>query len=169
MKLVRNVPARTSGFSLTELMVIVAILAVVLAVGVPGMQNLIRDARLSAQTDQFMGFLSEARMAAIAKRANITVCPAANADTASSCSTSVSDWSKGALIMNGATVLRRLAVSEGTTVSYAQTTLVFTATLGGASANATVTLCAPGRKQQVIEVTASGRVAKRVNSSVTCA
>ena len=158
---------RTGGFSLTELMVVLAIAGVMLLVGVPSMQNLILDARLSARTDQFMGMLSEARMTAIKQRTNITVCPAATPDTATACSTTASDWSKGVLIWNGASVVRRLTFSEGMTITLASTTIVFTGTMGSSTA-ATVTLCAAGRKQQAIQVTASGRIAKKINSSVTC-
>jgi type IV fimbrial biogenesis protein FimT len=161
--------SQSGGFSLTELMTVVAILGVMLLVGVPGMLNLIRDARLSAQTDQFIGFLSEARMAAVKQRINFTVCPAADADTASACSTAASDWSKGALIWNGTAVVRRLVFPEGMTIAYAQTAIVFTETLGGATSAATITLCVAGRKQQAIQVTASGRISKKINSSVTCA
>lgn len=163
-----GVGSRTGGFSLTELMTVVAILSVILLVGVPGMLDLIRDARLSAQADQFMGILSEARMSAIKQRTNFTVCPAADADSATACSASTSDWSKGVLIWNGSAVVRRLAFSEGMTISYGQTSIVFTSTLGSATAAATVTFCASERKQQAIVVTTSGRISKKINSSVTC-
>lgn len=163
---------RTGGFSLTELMVVLAIAGVMLLVGVPSMQNLILDARLSARTDQFMGMLSEARMTAIKQGsglgANIVkICPAANPDTATACSTTASDWSKGVVILNGTTVVRRLVFSEGVTITSTVIEIAFTRTLGSSTA-ATITLCAAGRKQQAIQVTASGRIAKKINSSVTC-
>ena len=159
----------TGGFSLVELMVTVAILAIMAVVGVPPMLDLIREERLSAQTDQLISFIGDARMAAIKERKNFTVCPAATPDTATACSTSTADWSKGALIWDGAAVVRRFAFSEGTTVTYAQTTIQFRETLGSSMATNTaqITLCTSGRKQRIINITPSGRLVKDIGAT-TC-
>ncbi|WP_121457580.1 GspH/FimT family pseudopilin [Azonexus fungiphilus] len=157
-----------AGFSLPELVIVLAIVAIVMLVGVPGMINLNRDAKLSAQTDQIVALLSMARQEAIKQRRAFVVCPATTPDTATACSTSASDWSSGILVMDGNTVFRRMPISSDVTLTYAQTTINFAGTLGSVAAAATINLCSPGRYQQQIAVTVSGRAAKRVNTGTRC-
>ncbi|WP_298393696.1 GspH/FimT family pseudopilin [uncultured Azonexus sp.] len=159
---------RMQGFSLVEVMVASAVLAIILLVGVPSMLELNRDARMSAQADQILGLLGLARMEAIKERRDFRLCPATTPDTATACSASANDWSNGILVMDGTTVFRRLSIPAGITINSAVTEVRFTGTLGSSTAAVTMTICAQGRRQQQIGVALSGRVAKRVNASVTC-
>ena len=163
---------RSSGFSLVELTVTVTIVGIMAVVGVPPMVDFIKDARLAAQVDQLMGFIGDARMAAIKERKDYTVCPSASPDTDSACSTDTANWSKGVLIFDGTAVVRRLAFPEGTTVSYDDDTILFRGTLGSWSApdtdNAEIGLCVKGRKMRVIHITPSGRLVKEIDSATTC-
>lgn len=158
----------TGGFTLVELMVTVVILAILLAIGVPSITNLLRDARLSGQADQLVGILKAARIEAIKERKDYTVCPSAAPDTATVCSTTLADWSSGVLIWDGTTVVRRASVAQGVTVTFAATTVVFRGTIGSSPAAGTITVCATGRTEQQIDITLSGRVSKRINSGTTC-
>jgi len=153
------------GFSLTEVMVVVAILGIGSIMVVPNMLNLNRDARLSSHADQLMGMLSDARMQAINLRRNIVVCPAGNANTAAACSANAADWSNGVLIMDGATVVRRMALPADVTITQAAATVTFNQTIGN-SAAATFNVCVSGRRQQNVAVAASGRVSKSVTNNV---
>jgi type IV fimbrial biogenesis protein FimT len=67
-----------SGFTLVELMVILAVLAVMLTVGAPSLGNLIRDNRLVSALYDLRGALSTARSEALAQRVFVTVCPSNN-------------------------------------------------------------------------------------------
>lgn len=156
------------GFTLVEAMVTIAVLIVLSMVAVPGMMDLIRDAQLSTQTDLLVNALNTARIEAVKRRANITACPAADPNTANACVADASLWSKGVMVSDGATILLRAPFSPGLVVATAANSVVFSGTLGSSPAAASFTLCASGRKQQQVDVSASGHVSKKINSATIC-
>lgn len=173
---------KTAGFTMIELLVTVVIVGALTMIAVPGMTDLVRDARLSTQTDLLVSTLNTARLEAIRRRVPVTVCPtvAPNALVAS-CSGSVGDWAKGMLIWDPAVpddpltaaddrILQRIQTKTGLTVtlsptSASPTAVVFSGTLGSASRN-TFTLCITGRKEQQVEVWPSGHVSKQTTATV---
>lgn len=78
------------GFSLTELMITLAVLAIVLAVGFPTFQDMIQRNRVVAAANELVAALQTARMEAIRRGARVTLCPSNNG-TACAAST---DWSR---------------------------------------------------------------------------
>ncbi len=154
------------GMSLIELMVSVAILSILLAIAVPDMISLFRDARLSSQTDLLVTSLNTARLEAIKQKQNVTLCPASNANTATTCSVTLSDWSKGWIIIQGTTILQRIIVQKDVVVTTTSSSIIFNSTLGSTTAAASFTLCSPARKQQNVNVSLSGRINKTVSSTV---
>lgn len=70
---------RRNGFTLIELMVGVAVLAIALAAGVPSMSEFIKNSRLSAQTNNLLASLHLARTEAIKRHARVTLCKSADA------------------------------------------------------------------------------------------
>ena len=155
------------GFTLIELLISMSVVIVLTTLGVPSVLNLIRDARLSAQADLFSTALSTARIEAIKQRKDFSVCPSNSGATG--CSTSAADWANGLLIwdVNGAAVFKVLPIASSTTITSVATSVVFRGTLGSATAAASFTVCASGRKQQQVDVTLSGHVMKRINTT-TC-
>jgi type IV fimbrial biogenesis protein FimT len=67
-----------SGFTLLELMVVVAIVGLLLAVGVPAMGNFIRNARITGAANDVMAGLHFARSEALKRRLPVTLCTSAN-------------------------------------------------------------------------------------------
>lgn len=67
------------GFSLVELMITVAIAAIVLAAGVPAMGGLIQNNRLVTQTNDLVTSLNLARSEAVKRAAGMAVCAGATA------------------------------------------------------------------------------------------
>lgn len=65
---------RQLGFNIIELMVTIAILGVLLGVGVPGMQALIQNNRLTSQINLLSTSLSQARSEAIKLNDRVLVC-----------------------------------------------------------------------------------------------
>lgn len=163
---VRSCRQECAGFSLIELMVVLVIAIVLTLVAVPGMTDLFRDARLSTQTDMLISTLNSARLEAVKQRKNITVCPMTNADTGTACSASASDWTNGFGVWDGAAIIQRVAVKGGAAITTTATSVVFVGTFGSASATASFTLCASGRKQQQIDVGVSGHVSKKINTAL---
>jgi len=80
----RQPARRGAGFSLVELMVTIAVLAILLAIGIPSFASLIAANRLTSATNELVASLQTARTEAIRRNARITVCPAA--PTATACS-----------------------------------------------------------------------------------
>lgn len=72
---------RASGFTLVELMITLLVGAILLTVAVPSMQTLIRNNRLTTQTNEFVSTLQLARSEAAKRNVPITIL--ANAPEAS--------------------------------------------------------------------------------------
>jgi len=70
------------GFSLVELLTALAVAAILLALGVPGFQALIRNQRLSASVNAFVGALHLTRSEAIRRGSRVDLAPADGVDWA---------------------------------------------------------------------------------------
>ncbi len=79
------------GFTLIELMMVLAVLAVMLLVAAPGLQELIRNNRQVSELYTLRASLANARSEAVSQRESVTVCPI-NAGGACAGGT---DWSLG--------------------------------------------------------------------------
>ncbi|MCD9086513.1 GspH/FimT family pseudopilin [Stenotrophomonas sp. SY1] len=62
------------GFTLVELMVTIAVLAIIAAIAVPSMQGIIKSNRLSAASTELVAALQLARAEAVRRNARVTVC-----------------------------------------------------------------------------------------------
>jgi type IV fimbrial biogenesis protein FimT len=190
----RGVPrvAVLRGFTLVELMVTLAVAAVLAMVAVPGMTQLFRSARLSTQTDQLVSALNLARLEAVKQRKDIQLCGAANPADATNCTgVAAADWTNGWVIFDGVDVMRRFDGKMGLRVTTLVTSVTFNGTIGSATApsftatdSSTATgsvtavigngsvasfiLCISGEKEQQVDVALSGHVSKRTNSTKTC-
>ncbi|PJK11558.1 prepilin [Lysobacteraceae bacterium NML120232] len=66
---------RQGGFSLVELVVIVAVLAIVSSIALPSFRNMMRSNRLTATSNELNAVLQGARMDAIRINGRVDVCP----------------------------------------------------------------------------------------------
>ena len=80
------------GFSIIELMVVVAIVGIFAAVGVPGMRDLIVSSKVKTAASDLHTSLLQARSEAIKRNASVSVVPV-----------STSDWSQGWSVQVAAT------------------------------------------------------------------
>jgi type IV fimbrial biogenesis protein FimT len=87
-------PRKHQGWSLVESMVVLTIVAVMLAWGVPSFLTVIQQTRLSAATHDFTTSMALARSEAIKRNARVVMCVAASE---SACSPS-GPWSQGWLL-----------------------------------------------------------------------
>ncbi|MFO1418814.1 MAG: GspH/FimT family pseudopilin [Methylotetracoccus sp.] len=83
-----------SGFTLIEMMVTVAVAAILMSVGVPSFQQLIQSNRVTTQTNEFVAALNLARSEAIKRGTRITIC---KSSTSTSCAGS-GGWQQGWII-----------------------------------------------------------------------
>lgn len=66
--------AGSRGFTLIELMVTLGVSALLLSIGIPGFQGLIRDNRMTTQHNQFIAGLNTARSEAVKRSVNVAMC-----------------------------------------------------------------------------------------------
>lgn len=72
---------RNQGFSLLEFIVTLAIATIVVTLGVPGFQQMLRDNRLATQTNEFLAALGLARSEAIKRGTRVSLCKSADGAT----------------------------------------------------------------------------------------
>lgn len=112
---------KVKGFTLIELMVTLAILAIILGLAAPAMSDFVIRQRVSGQASELMLALAFARSEAVKQGVNIAVIPRTNANTG---------WSDGWCVgptpamnnCNASTVLRVFDAAKGVniTASYLQ-------------------------------------------------
>lgn len=78
---------RTAGFTLMELMIVLALAAVILAIGAPNFTEFRRNNRLVGVGNEFLGAVQTARNEAIKRQVPVAVCPSADpTDADATCS-----------------------------------------------------------------------------------
>lgn len=168
------------GFSLIELMVTVAILAIIAGIAAPSFTNMIRSSRVTSAGNELVALLQVARSGAISNRATATVCPSTDGNT---CAAAAGNRWIAILTKNGTpTVLRDSVLSSGIKVtasanlSGANNKLTFTPngfSAAGANTSGTVGVCVGALSgQNDIDVSASiGRIstARRAATSACTA
>lgn len=85
---------RSGGFTLVEVITVIAIASILAAVGIPNLYNATRSTRISAQANEFVGTLNYARSEAVKRGQRVTVCKSANG---TSCATT-GNWDQGWIV-----------------------------------------------------------------------
>lgn len=164
-------PRDCRGFSLIELLIALAISAVLLGLAIPSFAGLMRDTRLTTVVNELHAAIFYTRSEAIKRGRRVTICTSADGQ---SCSAGVG-WHSGWIVFDdengnglrdpGETLLRvGQAKSGGVTmtgntpvrnyVSYVATGT--TRAVSGALQMGTITACANGRARQIV-INAAGR------------
>lgn len=170
------------GFTLIELMVTIAIAAVLLSVAMPSFDSVILSTKLSAYSGNLVASTLLARGEAIKRNAVVSLCVSSNG---ASCGTG--GWEQGWLVTcqttdqvvcdpSGAATLviqYQPTVSPGWKISEANalTRISFDPTGVGAT-SATMTVCratpSVGTQQRVVRISATGRPYVSKTSGTTC-
>ena len=93
-----------SGFTLVELMVVIAVLAILATIAIPGFQGIVAQNRATSAANELQATLQFARSTAIAQSLPVTVCPA-DFDPPE-CSAPTTNWAGGWIVLVGGQVLR---------------------------------------------------------------
>lgn len=83
------------GFSLVEMMVVVSILGILAAIGMPSYQQMISSTRILNEINDLRGHLEYARSEALKRGQTVVVCPSSDG---SSCDTTSQNWEKGWIV-----------------------------------------------------------------------
>lgn len=86
---------RTSGFSLMEVIIVLAILAIVGVLAAPSFGQFLRSSKISATTNDLVGALYVARSEAITRGVNAVVCPSLNSQAADAVCQAGIAWTEG--------------------------------------------------------------------------
>ena len=158
---------RITGFTLIELMVTIAVAAVLLAIGLPSFQGSLRSNRAATATNEMIASLALARSEAIENKGGGAVCSSSNGTAC------VGNWSDGWLVWAdangnstldaGETVLRYSQGNPRLTVNNSSGTVAFDPRgRSRAAGNQTLTLrpdeCGSQPLQRTLTVNASGQV-----------
>ncbi len=167
---------RASGFTIIELVVTIAIAAILLGLATPAMQTYLANQRVTAAMNTVTSALALARSTAVERRQATGLCPSADG---SNCGSSA-DWGRGWLVwvdrdLSGAysagdeLVKVNQQADGGLTVTANVATLVYAPSglLVPMPGNAeTITICKNGASRQaVIQVLPSGQVVTRREAS----
>jgi type IV fimbrial biogenesis protein FimT len=87
--------AKQSGFTLLELMIAIALLAVLLSFGIPNFRDFVRNARMAAAANDLLADMNFARSEAIKRRVPITLC---KSDDAATCDDSTTSEFRGWIV-----------------------------------------------------------------------
>lgn len=164
------------GFTLMELIVTMAIAAIVVTLGVPSFQEMLRNNRLATQTNEFLAALNLARSEAIKRGVRVSLCKSADGASCTSSGGYQQGWivfadpNDNATVDPGEMVLRiytalpagMLLTGNSTVQSYVSYVAsgVSRLTTGGFQAG-TLTLCAtPKARSIVINSMGRARVAE---------
>jgi type IV fimbrial biogenesis protein FimT len=109
---------RDSGFTLIELMIAIALVAILLATAVPALDDFTNDARQTGAINDFIASIHLARNTAITTNARVTMCP-----SASGTNCEVTAWDRGWIVFGdlnsngsldvGETIVSASAAVEG--------------------------------------------------------
>lgn len=151
----------TKGFSLVELLIGLAVLAIILTLAVPSFSTMLMNARVTATADALVNSLHYARGAALSQSMRVQVCPI-GALNSINCG---SDWSAGWIVVtmptSGTAMLLKSeqTSSTGPSVSSSAGTVIFDAQgLATTQSNFTVCDSRGGSFARSVQVVATGFV-----------
>jgi len=157
-----------SGFTLIELMITIAIAAILITIAVPGFQSFISGNRMTTLTNELVTELMVAKAEAVRRNASISICIKNNANNACNATgawqdgwLSFTDSDADGVVDAGETVLKvhgplPRGYTLGATGLNAAVRITYLPS-GNVNAPGTYTLCQPGAFGRTIAVTTTGR------------
>lgn len=179
---IRARPRVVRGFTLVELMVTIAIAAILLGIAVPSFDGVMLSMKLTSYANNLVASTLLARSEAINRNAVVSLCVSSNG---SSCGTG--GWEQGWIVMcnttdntacdpagpNTMVIQSQPAVSSGWKITESSTiTSVSFQPTGTGATSATLTVCRAtpnvGSQERVVRISASGRPSVTKTANAAC-
>jgi type IV fimbrial biogenesis protein FimT len=159
-----------AGFTLIEMMVAIAILAVLMSLAVPSFRDMGFGEQLRSASTELIAAANLARSEAIKRNAPVNLCVSSDGE-----SCGVGGWEQGWIVTAGGPDPIRVkpAAPSGFRISAtgAATAIVFQPTGVGATP-ASFTICratpSPGRQERIVTIDAAGRATARRTTTGVC-
>jgi type IV fimbrial biogenesis protein FimT len=158
------------GFTLIEIMVALAIVAILMSIAVPSFRNASLSSQLRSVANNLVASATVARSEAFKRNATMTLCVSTNG---TSCSTTA-NWEQGWIVTTGTAVIAtQSAIPAGYKVNAASSVKSFQFQPTGASTTAsTLTICRVtpdvGSQERIVAINAAGKVSVRTTNTGTC-
>lgn len=155
------------GFTLVELMVAIAVLAVLLGIAVPMFTDSTLGSRLRTQANDLAGAALLARSEAIKRNQAVTLCASSDGATCTGA------WASGWIVRTagGAILQAHGAAPSGFLINSAVASLVFQPS-GVSATSATLTVCraepSVGSQERVIDISTTGRATVSKTATGSC-
>lgn len=168
----RLLACRQRAFTLIEMMVVIAVAAILLMIAVPSYNDAVLSSKLNSYTTSLVASAHQARSEALKRNVPVRLCVSTNgADCASG------GWEQGWIMVftdkdgNTHVIHREDAATVGFKISGSVDTVAFQPT-GVASTEATFTVCraAPtaGNQERLVQLMPTGRVTTSKTTNASC-
>lgn len=161
---------KNQGFTLIEMMITVAISAILLGIAVPNFRDLIVNNRIGTQASDLITDLALARSEAVKRGIKVSMCTSTNGTACTN-----SSWGAGRMIftdtgtagsLDGADTILRVSGTMSGGLSLASTPLgvaqyVQYLPTGQITSSGTFTLCKTGYTGRIINISNTGRVSSQ--------
>lgn len=156
-----------SGFTLLELMVSLAVLAILIGIAVPSMSDATLASKLKSSANDLVAGVAMGRSEAIKRNAVTSMCVSSDGTSCGS-----GGWEQGWIVISGSTVIQKHAAAPtGFKVTSNVAKVDFQPTgVGNTQASITVCRSAPsaGAQERVVSVSATGRAYVSKTTTGTC-
>lgn len=163
---------RQRAFTLVEMMVVIAIAAILLAIGVPAYNDVVLSSKLSSYANDLVSSATQARSEALKRNTTVQLCASSDGANCGG-----GGWEQGWILLftdkggNKTVILRQGAAASGFKITGTVNAITFQST-GLASTAAAFTVCRAtptvGNQERVVSVKSTGRVTTSKTSNASC-
>lgn len=149
------------GFTMIELMVTIAILAIIATLAAPSLGQMLRNTKVNTSSGDILSFLQQSRTEAIRLGKTVTVCGTSDGSTC--LAVNQTNWSTGLIarypVSGTATLIQKLAFSNAQLTVTAPATITFNS-FGASSAASQISVASTNANTAYVCVEVIGRASK---------